>query len=101
LEWDDDGPRIAEDAADAVERDETGEAIEIAESGEIGHASIVMVFRRPEKAKTATNSRGFGRSPVKNHPLKNAKPPLRTPTMAMSFQTNWHYSCPIITILAI
>jgi hypothetical protein len=74
LEGDDDGSRIAEDAADAFERDEAGKAVEVAESGEIGHAAIVMVFRCPEKAKTASNSRGFGRSPLVFHPLKNAKP---------------------------
>jgi hypothetical protein len=74
MQADDNGSWIAEEAADAVDGDEAGEAVQVAESGEMGHATIVTVFRSPEKAKTATNSRGFGRSPVKNHPLKNAKP---------------------------
>jgi len=69
LEGNDDGPGVAEDAADAINGVEAGEAVEVAESGEIGHAGIVTVFLSHEKAKTATNGRGFGRSPVKNHPL--------------------------------
>jgi hypothetical protein len=44
VEWDDDGPRIAEDAANAILGTEAREAIQVVELLEVGHARIVTGF---------------------------------------------------------
>ena len=62
------GVRVAEDAADCGDWREAGEGIEVAERVELWHAVIVTDFRSIEKAKTATNSRGFGRSRANIYP---------------------------------
>ena len=93
FERNNDGPRIAENAADAVEGNESGEAVEVAESSEIGHVGIVTDFRKPEKAKIATNSKEFGRSPAKIHPLKNAKPLFSQRSVLCSYCRKNAVSC--------
>ena len=45
------GPWIAEDAADAVERDEAGEAVQVAGSGEIWPCGNREDFSEPRKGK--------------------------------------------------
>jgi len=62
------GIRVAEHAADGGVGREAGEGVEVAKRVELRHAVIVTDFRRVEKAKTATNSRGFGRSVTKIYP---------------------------------
>jgi hypothetical protein len=70
---DQDGVRIAEDAANGCDGDKAWERIEVAEPGEIGHAAIVTGFAGPEKTKTATKTREFNASGSKSYPHYSAK----------------------------
>ena len=75
LEGDDDGVRIAEDAANRRGGGEAWERVQVVESDEVGHAAIVTGFAGPEKTKAATKIRTFRRSGAKSYPHESAKSP--------------------------
>lgn len=72
-EVDNDGVGIAEDAANGCGGDEAWEGVEVVESREIGHASIVTSFADHEKTKTATKIWQFKASGTKSYPHESAK----------------------------
>ena len=47
---DDDRHRITKDATNVMTRDESGEAVQVAELFEVGHSRIVTVFLPEEKS---------------------------------------------------
>ena len=75
FEWDDDGPRVAEDAVNAILGTEAREAIQIAELLEVGHARIVTGFSGEGKPAFDTNTRTFKARTIESYPLKNAMSP--------------------------
>jgi hypothetical protein len=65
---DDDGPGVAEDAADLGPGDEAGEAVDVPESLEFGHPGIVTSSPRRRKANFPEKTKENGAYAIEKYP---------------------------------
>ena len=72
FEWDDEGARVAEDAANAILGKEARKAIQVTELLKVGHARIVTDIYGEGKPAFDMKTRVFRVRTVESYPLKNA-----------------------------
>jgi hypothetical protein len=82
-EGDEHGSGLTENAPDARERHEAGEAVEVVQQLELGHRKSMTSFPEEGKRSFPGNCRPFRDSRGKSYPLKNAKSPISFPTVRL------------------